>query len=336
MHRQPNCGPSTVTVALLLWLATATCCLGDDAAFRRHVINADSEFVAAAVFDVNKDGKLDIVCGGYWYEAPTWKKHFLRNVEVSRGRPDGYAHQVLDVNGDGWPDLLTANWRTSSLKWIEHPGARLATGQEWKVHVIAVPGPSETGRLIDLLGDGTPVLLPCGANFAAWWELRRPRNPQEAFTPEWIRHELPGELAGHGIGTGDINGDGRMDIVGRLGWAEAPKDPRKERWIWHPDFDLEQASIPILVVDVDGDGLNDIVYTRAHDYGIYWLQQTRGPDQQIKWIKHAIDSSVPGAHAPLWEDFDGDGIKELFVGRRYLAHEGKDPGEFDPQTAYRY
>jgi dienelactone hydrolase len=311
-------------------------CRGDDLAFRRHVINADSEFLAAAVFDVNKDGKLDIVCGGYWYEAPTWKKHFLRNVEISRGRPDGYGHQVLDVNGDGWPDIVTVNWRTSSLKWIEHPGADLAKGLEWKTHLIATPGASETGRLIDLLGDGTPAILPSGANFAAWWELRRQLNAQGAAEPQWLRHELPRELAGHGIGAGDVNGDGRMDIIGRLGWAEAPKDPRKERWIWHPDFDLEQASIPILVVDVDGDGLNDIVWTRAHDYGIYWLQQTRGKDNQIQWVRHAIDTSLAGCHAPLWVDLDGDGIKELIVGRRYLAHEGRDPGEYDPQAAYRY
>jgi dienelactone hydrolase len=317
-------------LALLFWSPTPSRSQGVDVAFRRHVINADSEFVAAAVFDVNKDGKLDIVCGGYWYEAPTWKKHFLRTVEVRGGRPDGYAHQVLDVNGDGWPDLITVNWRTSSIKWIEHPGANLARGQEWKAHTIAVPGPSETGRLVDLLGDGTPALLPCGANFAAWWELRRKPDPQ------WVRHELPRELAGHGIGTGDINGDGRVDVVGRNGWAEAPEDRRTGRWIWHPDFDLGQASIPILVVDVDGDGLNDIVWTRAHDYGIYWLQQTRTKDNQIRWVKHVIDHTVAGAHAPLWEDLDGDGTKELVVGRRYLAHEGRDPGEYDPMAAYRY
>jgi dienelactone hydrolase len=317
----------------LLW---APPCPGDDVAFRRHVLNAKSDFLAVAVFDVNKDGKPDVVCGGYWYEAPTWKKHFLRNVEIRGGRSDGYAHQVLDVNGDGWPDLVTANWRTSSLKWIEHPGAALGKGQEWKAHVIALPGNSETGRLVDLLGDGTPVLLPNGATFAAWWELRRQPKPGGGFTPEWIRHDLPRELAGHGLGAGDINGDGRMDVVGRHGWAEAPKDPRTGRWVWHPDFDLDAASIPILVVDVDGDGLNDIVWARGHDYGIYWLQQTRTKDGRIRWVKHTIDSSVPGCHAPLWADLDGDGVKELVVGRRYLAHEGRDPGEYDPQAVYRY
>src|SRR5947199_10176256 len=103
-------------LSLALVLFAPPSAFAGDVAFRRHVINADSEFMAAAVFDVNKDGKLDIVCGGWWYEAPTWKKHFLRKVEMQGGRPDGYAHQVLDVNGDGWPDLVTVNWRTASLK----------------------------------------------------------------------------------------------------------------------------------------------------------------------------------------------------------------------------
>lgn len=308
----------------------------DDLAFRRHVINPDSEFMSAAVFDVNKDGKLDIACGGFWYEGPSWKKHFLRNVETRGGRPDGYAHQIFDVNGDGWPDLITFNWRTSSIKWIEHPGLGLARDEEWKAHTIAVPGPSETGRVVDLLGDGTPVLLPSGSNFAAWWELKRTPGADGRMTPEWIRHDLPRELAGHGLGWGDINGDGRIDLIGHSGWAEAPVDRRKGRWIWHPDFELDQASIPVLVVDVDGDGLNDIVWTRGHDFGIYWLQQERSADGKISWIKHAIDTTVSGAHAPVWEDLDGDGVKELIVGRRYLAHEGRDPAEYDPLSAYRY
>jgi dienelactone hydrolase len=320
--------------ALLCW--PSPWCRGDDVAFKRHVINQGSEFMAAAVFDVNKDGKPDIVCGGFWYEAPTWTKRFLRNVEIMGGRPDGYAHQVLDVNGDGWLDLVSINWRSSTLKWIEHPGLNLGKGEEWKAHLIATPGNSETGRIVDIIGDGTPCILPCGSSYAAWWELKQMPNPKGGTTPEWIRHELPRELAGHGIGIGDINGDGRNDIVGRFGWAEAPKDPRTGRWIWHADFDLDQASIPILVVDVDGDGLNDIVWARGHDYGVYWLQQTRTADNQIKWIKHTIDTSVAGCHSPLWEDLDGDGKKELVLGRRYLAHEGKDPGEYDPQAAYRY
>jgi dienelactone hydrolase len=307
----------------------------DEIAFRKHVINPESEFMAACVFDVNKDGKLDIVCGQYWYEAPTWKKHFVRNVETINGRPDGYAHQVLDVNGDGYPDIITVNWRSRSVRWLENPGPDLAKEAEWKTHVIATPGNMETGRLVDILGDGTPCILP--STVAFWWELVKKPNPDgKGFTPDWVQHSLPREIAGHGVGFGDINGDGRGDIVGHAGWLEAPQDRRNGKWIWHPDFELGQTSIPILVVDVDGDGLNDLVWTQGHDYGVYWMKQSRDSSGKITWTRNAIDTSWAGSHAPLWVDIAGTGKPELVVGRRYRAHEGADPGEYDPQCIYHY
>lgn len=329
-----------ILAAAAAFAATASaswCAAADgDLAFRRHVINAQSEFMAAAVFDVNKDGKLDIVCGEYWYEAPTWKKHFVRKVEVMNGRPDGYAHQVLDVNGDGYPDIITVNWRSRSVRWIENPGpAGIAKEQEWPSHVIATPGNMETGRLVDILGDGTPCILPSTVPF--WWELVRKPNPSgRGVTPEWIQHALPREIAGHGVGFGDVNGDGRGDIIGHAGWLEAPQDRRTGQWVWHPDFELGQTSVPILVVDVDADGLNDLLWTMGHDYGVYWMQQRRSADGKITWVRHAIDTSWAGNHSPLWVDLDGDGKPELVVGRRYRAHEGADPGEYDPQLIYRY
>lgn len=110
----------------------------------------------------------------------------------------------------------------------------------------------ETGRLFDIDGDGPIDLLPNGTKFAAWWDI----EPGEA--PKWIRHELPEQLASHGAGFGDINGDGRGDVVGPHGWAEAPQDRRNDRWEFHSEFDLWQdASIPILVQDVDNDGDNE-------------------------------------------------------------------------------
>ena len=83
-------------LAVVGWLLTPSAGLGADIAFRRHVLDAKAQFTAAAAIDVNRDGKLDIVCGDSWYEAPTWKKHFVREVEVIRGRPDGFAHLPLD------------------------------------------------------------------------------------------------------------------------------------------------------------------------------------------------------------------------------------------------
>ena len=202
--------------------------VGQEVAFRKHVLNADAQFTAAMGVDVNKDGKIDIVCGDAWYEGPDFKKkHFLRDVEIIQGRPDGFSHLPLDVNGEGWPDIVTVNWRSRSIKWIEHPGANLGP---WKAHVVAEPGPMESGRLVDMEGTGKLAVLPNGASFAAWWSIDKKADG----TPDWQRHELPRELAGHGMGFGDINGDGRGDVVGRFGWAEAPTDRRNGRWIWHP------------------------------------------------------------------------------------------------------
>lgn len=309
-----------------------------DRTFVAHTINKDSAFSACAAIDVNKDGKLDIVSGGFWYEAPAWKKHFLREVEQIRGRYDDYSNLPLDVNGDGWLDLVSVNYRSQSLYWVEHPGEKIKAdpASPWKKHVIDTPGPMETGRLVDVDGDGKLDVLPNGTTFAAWWELQNEKNSAGKTEPRWVKHELPNELAGHGIGQGDINGDGRQDLVGPAGWLEAPEDRRKGRWTWHAEFTTHpDGSIPILVFDVDEDGDADIVYGRGHNIGLYWLEQSRDSGVRL-WERHAIDTSWSQPHSLLLADLDGDKKLEVVAGKRYLGHDGRDPGEYDPLAAYSY
>ena len=296
-------------------------------------INPAAEFPACGVIDVNKDGKLDIVSGGFWYEAPAWKKHFLREVEVIRGRFDDYSNLELDVNADGWTDIISVNYRSKSLFWLEHPGEKIKTDPEtpWTKHVIDTPGPMETGRLHDIDGDGKLDILPNGTDFAAWYEVVTGREPQ------FIKHDLPIQVAGHGVGFGDINGDGRGDIVGPKGWLEAPEDRRTGRWIWHPDWELHRdASIPILVHDVDGDGDNDLIYGRGHNYGLYWVEQTKDKDSHRIWFRKAIDTSWAQAHSLLLVDLDGDKQPEIVTGKRYMGHEGRDPGEYERIEVFSY
>ncbi|MBB73130.1 MAG: hypothetical protein CMJ75_01310 [Planctomycetaceae bacterium] len=329
--------PATRIAPLLtVMLCLQGAAFADEPAFRLHTIDATSTYSAAAAIDVNRDGKLDVVCGGWWYEAPLWKRHFLRDVRVIRGRYDDYAHLPMDVNGDGWTDYVSANWRSQTLYWVQHPGPSLGA---WTKHLIATPGGMETARLVDVDGDGHVDVLPncvrtpSGQPFAAWWELRRASNDQPG---RWIRHDLPAELAGHGIGFGDLNGDGRDDLIGTQGWLEAPLDRRRERWRWHSDFQLDRdCSIPILVHDVDDDGDADLVWGRAHHIGLYWLEQ-RVQDNRIRWVRHAIDTSWSQAHSLLLADLDNDGTVEIVAGKRYLGHEGNDPGEYDPLVAYWY
>ena len=320
------------SVLLTILLSTA---LGrsEEVRFVAHEINASSAFSACAAIDVDHDGDLDIVSGGFWYEAPSWKKHWVHEVEMIRGRYDEYSSLPLDVNADGWSDIVSCNYRSESLYWVEHPGKSLG---QWTKHIIDTPGAMETGRLVDVDGDGQLNVLPNGVKFAAWWEIVR--NKDDGNTRlQWVRHDLPKKAAGHGVGFGDINGDGRGDIVSPNGWWEAPEDRRADRWNWHADFKLHHdCSIPILVHDVDSDGDNDLIWGRGHKTGVYWLEHVRDDEGQIKWDQHSIDTNWSQAHTLMLGDIDNDKELELIAGKRHMGHDGKDPGEFDPLVIYWY
>jgi len=315
-------------MVVLCWCGVALS-VEDVLRFARHAINPDSEFTACAVFDVNHDGHMDIVSGGWWYEGPSWEKHFLRDVPQIRGRFDDYSNLPLDVNGDSWTDIISANYRSESLFWIEHPGAGLGP---WVVHLIEKPGPMETGRLYDMDGNGTPDVLPNGMNFAAWWQLQRDQDG----SVRWSRHDLPQEIAGHGIGFGDINGDGRGDVVTATGWWESPENVFEGEWVAHREWMLHRdAGVPIIVQDIDQDGDCDLMWGRGHSVGLYWLEQIREGDSR-RWSMHAIDTSYSQIHSILVADLDNDGRAEFVAGKRYLGHDGRDPGEWNPLAIYWY
>ena len=121
-------GAATWTAGKLVFLAVAVAMCGQnvlaqtDVPFRVHLLNADSEFSAATAFDISGDGRTDIVCGAYWYEAPTWTRHHFREVEQIRGRFNDYSNLALDVDQDGDLDLVSANYRSKSLYWCRNPG----------------------------------------------------------------------------------------------------------------------------------------------------------------------------------------------------------------------
>ena len=299
--------------------------------FRMHVINADSPYEAATAFDVNGNGKLDIWCGAYWYEAPTWRKHFVREIQAKHGYHDDFAAIPVDVDGDGRTDVITATWFSKKVAWIRNTGD---PQEPFKEYLIANPGNCETAILADISGNGQPDVLPnVFGDKAVWYEFRP--DPTAPGGARWIEHPLPVELSAHGIGAGDITGNGLTDIVGRHGWAEQTGNPDRP-WIWHADFDLGSAGSPIVIDDVDGDGLADIVWGIGHDYGFYWMEQGRDAHGRRTWTKHEIDRSWSQAHVVLAGDLTGDGQNEYVTGKRWYAHNGRDPGAEEPRCIYAY
>jgi HEAT repeat protein len=298
--------------------------------FRLHTINDQSRFEAAGILDINRDGKLDIFCGGFWYEAPTGKKHFVREVPERDEYHYDFANIPVDVDGDGFEDIVNAAWHNKTLFWVRNPGS--ADGQ-FQVIEIDRPGNIETLIAVDINGDGQLDILPNISGSTAWYEYKG--DPSAEAGVRWDKHLLPACVSGHGIGAGDIDGDGRCDIVGPRGWLGQPAKDHDE-WQCHQEFDLGTASIPIIVHDVDTDGDSDIIWGMGHEYGIFWLEQRREGQTKRYWRRHRIDRNWSQAHFLLLADLNNDGIDELVTGKRYRAHNGHDPGGNDPLGVYYY
>ncbi len=299
----------------------------------RRVLIADERYEAAGVFDVNGDGIPDIVSGAFWYEGPDFRKrHFIGEVQAVGEYFDDFSAIPLDVDGDGRMDFVTGGWWGNTLRWRRNPGA---PGQEWEEHTIAEVGNVETTRAWDVDGDGKLEIVPnCPGGPLTVFKL----DEDEAGRglARFSAHTVFNGPQGHGLGFGDISGHGRGDFVISQGWLEAPEHPFLDTWTLHQEFDLGCASVPILVADVNGDGLNDLIVGQAHDYGLYWLEQKRNPDGSRTWIRHEIDPDNSQYHDMQWVDIDGDGQCELVTGKRFRAHCGSDPGEFDPVGIYYF
>lgn len=312
--------------------------------FRVQQLHVDNN-EGCAVADFNKDGKLDISAGEFWYEGPDFKKQRpLRKLNV---QPPDYltnnGEHAWDVNGDGWPDIITGSFMETEICWYENPKAQgLEKGDSWKRHVLIDTKlkENEWTEFRDIDGDGMPELIVNSwkeTNPAMVYKFAKNEQGEPVLAP-WTIHEGGPGVNGHGIGFGDVNGDGLEDIIFGNGWYERPrKDASTQPWILHSDWNFPHASCPMLVVDLNGDGRKDLIWGHGHNYGLYWEEQRdANKDGSTNWRHHLIDDRFSQPHFLAWEDIDNDGESELITGRRVRAHSGNDPGDSEKGVIYYF
>jgi len=286
--------------------------------FIKTCIDIQNKCEACSVFDVNNDGVLDIVCGEYWYEGPDFKtKHKICDIPYKEGYIWDFSDYPIDVDGDGLMDIVTGSWWSEGLYWRKNPGFQ---GKEWETIKLCDTTNIETIRYYDIDGDGQMEIFPNCPDEPVFFIKLEPGG--------YKKYVISETNAGHGLGVGDIDGDGLLEIITPHGIYHAPEGgPLAGLWDYSEEFDLGTTSVPILVHDVNNDGLMDLIYGAGHDYGLFWLEQKISPNGSRAWEKHVIDGAWSQYHDMQLVDIDNDGELELLTGKRFHAHNGNDPGD---------
>lgn len=296
--------------------------------FEKKMIAAES-FESANVFDVDKDGVPDIFSGSFWYKGPDYiQRKFIGAVSRHAEYYNDFSTILVDVNKDGNTDVITGGWFNAALIWRQNPGK----DGTWEDHIIARTGNIESTCSWDIDGDGVPEIIPnTPGKPLVIYRLKSGAGTTVAFDSIKIIDQH-----GHGLGYGDINGDGRGDLIIDKGWIESPQNPFTQPWILHAEFTVVQASVPMLPTDVNKDGLTDIIIGQGHNYGLDWYEQRVDKKKNRTWLKHSIDPYNSQFHAMMLADIDNDGTAELITGKRYRAHDDNDPGAHDPVGLYYF
>jgi hypothetical protein len=325
--------------------------------FEKQVLTERFEAEGCAVADFDKDGHADIAAGNGIWHGPD----FARRTEYTPPRENpsgpaktpydpsrGYSNYFLmfahDFDGDGWQDILVYDLPGEPAVVFVNPQAK---GGAWAKHAVFDVADGESPGLLDVTGDGKPELF-CQSSgpelggrlgFAEIdWKSPLAKARFRPITPRSPENDKKYFRYTHGAGAGDVNGDGRVDILGKDGWFEQPASIAEDAiWPFHPGpFGPPGArgGAQMLVFDVDGDTKNDVVTSYdAHGYGLGWFrQQADRSFTEHRFVGGKPEENPQGVsfsqpHALAAADIDGDGLTDVVTGKRRWAHGPKGDAE---------
>ncbi len=321
--------------------------------FRMQQVNEFYYSWGPAVADFNRDGTPDIVAGPYYYLGPQYTT--AREIYIGGTIDPGTQYfnglqYAYDFTGDGWPDVLNAVFQRPAILYVNPKGE----SRRWDTYTVTDRMSCEFMLLKDVDADGKLEFLFKDSENRFVYSKPDPANP----TGLWTKHAIsePGPWANHGMGVGDVNGDGRVDFLNAFGWWAQPDRPSSgtSTWNYHPAaFGRWTRSGPggaeMAVYDVNGDGLNDVVTSlQAHGLGLSWFEQKKAADGSRSFVEHPImtDFSTKNAggvmfsqlHGATYADVDGDGLQDFITGKRFWSHLDTfiDPDPHGPPVLYVY
>ncbi len=312
---------------------------GDNQGIHFKKITLHDAFISegVAVADINKDGKKDIAAGPYWFEAPSWKSHTIfpaKNFDPAKEWSNSFQNFAMDVNEDGWTDIIRFGFPGREVHWFENPKG---ASQTWQEHLIDSSGCNESPMMVDLDGNGKQDLVFAHERTRQmmWFKAEKAGDSIRWIGQALSEKNAPGtNRFSHGLGFGDVNGDGRKDVIVRQGWWEAPEERQQLPWRFH-SAPLGEPCSQMYAYDFDADGDSDIISASAHAYGI-WLHEMIEQGDSTTFMTHLIDSSFSQTHAIVLKDLNQDGLPDLITGKRHFAHLGKDLGGMDTPVLYWY
>ncbi len=305
--------------------------------FERHQLTEVYYSEGAGAGDINGDDIMDVVYGPHWYAGPdfTDKNEIYTAVPQNiEGYTDHFFAWVLDFNGDGWNDVFTVGFPGTPAYVYENPQGK-NLDLLWEKHEVFDWVSNESPWLTDLVGDERPELVCTRDGYFGYatinWDA-----PFETWTFHVISEQITDGRFGHGLGAGDLSGDGKMDVIHSGGWFEQPTELSDELWVQHAAaFTNAYGGAEMHAYDVDGDGDNDVITSlAAHDFGLAWFEQIEENGEQA-FRMHEIMGATPEQnsygvvfselHSVALADMDGDGLKDIVTGKTYYSHHQGSP-----------